>query len=240
MTCHLELKKIGGTACCNLSSICPHTYKTLVVFLDWLRPCVDSIIQGFSRPVMKVSNLDTIHLINKFYYSRLVFFDRMSSTKGKLKNSCIPYKSLIQNGYIYSIYSQNSISIKLVIYCIVTGQSSTWIMFPLELIMTLYSSHRVIILLERACLHKVFSTRMCNVTAWRHSKLRAHWGGVWGRSMYSAFPWSCSVSYLSFVWGRSLTAGKILFTGRQTCSLYLCGSSVTLDVSASACSPTRQ
>ena len=50
-------------------------------------------------------------------------------------------------------------------------------------------------------------------------------GGVWGRSMYSAFPGNCSVSYLSFSMGgvcrRSLTAGKILFTGRQTCSLYL-------------------
>ena len=41
------------------------------------------------------------------------------------------------------------------------------------------------------------------------------------RSMYSAFPGNFSVSYLSFVYGRSLTAGKILFTGRQTCSLYL-------------------
>ena len=42
------------------------------------------------------------------------------------------------------------------------------------------------------------------------------------------FPGNCNVSYLSFVYGstggacgRSLTAGKILFTGRQTCSLYL-------------------
>ena len=42
------------------------------------------------------------------------------------------------------------------------------------------------------------------------------------------FPRNCSVSYISFVYGstggvcgRSLTAGKILFTGRQTCSLYL-------------------
>ena len=30
--------------------------------LDCLRPCVDSIIPGFSRSVMKVSNLDTIDL----------------------------------------------------------------------------------------------------------------------------------------------------------------------------------
>ena len=31
-------------------------------------------------------------------------------------------------------------------------------------------------------------------------------GGGWGRSMYSAFPGNCSVSYLSFVFGRSLWA----------------------------------
>ena len=38
-------------------------------------------------------------------------------------------------------------------------------------------------------------------------------------------PWNCSVSYLSFVYGRSLWAElngrKILFIGRQTCSVYL-------------------
>ena len=43
-----------------------YTYKTLVVLLDWLRPCVDSTIQGFSRPVMKVGNLDTIEFIFNF------------------------------------------------------------------------------------------------------------------------------------------------------------------------------
>ena len=61
---------------------------------------------------------------------------------------------------------------------------------------------------------QIFPTRMCNVTAWRHSRLRAHWimalvgggGVVWGRSMYSAFPGNCSVSYLSYVYGRSLWA----------------------------------
>ena len=31
-----------------------------------MRPCVDSIIQGFGRPVMKVSNLDTIEFIFNF------------------------------------------------------------------------------------------------------------------------------------------------------------------------------
>ena len=72
---------------------------------------------------------------------------------------------------------------------------------------------------------QIFPTAVCNFTAWRHLRLRAHWlkalVGGWGRSMYSAFPVNCSVSYLSFVYGRSLTAGKVLFTGRQTCSLYL-------------------
>ena len=52
---------------------------------------------------MKVSILATIHLINKIYYSRLVFFDKLSATKGKLKNSCLPYESLIRNGYIYTV-----------------------------------------------------------------------------------------------------------------------------------------
>ena len=75
---------------------------------------------------------------------------------------------------------------------------------------------------------QIFPTRMCNVTAWRHSRLLAHWlmtlvaGGAEGE-----FPGNCSVSYLSFVYGstggvcgRSITARKFLFTGRQTCSLY--------------------
>ena len=77
-----------------------------------------------------------------------------------------------------------------------------------------------------------FPTAVCNVTAWRHSTLRAHWLMAlvcvfyWGRSMYSAIPGNCSASPISLlsmggVCGRSLTAGKILFTGRQTCSLYL-------------------
>ena len=30
-----------------------------------------------------------------------------------------------------------------------------------------------------------------------------YWEGGWGRSMYSAFPGNCSVSYLSFIYGRS-------------------------------------
>ena len=60
---------------------------------------------------------------------------------------------------------------------------------------------------------QIFPTRMCNVTAWRHSRLRAHWlmtlvggGGAEGEAMYSAFPGNWSVSYLPFVYGRSLWA----------------------------------
>ena len=59
---------------------------------------------------------------------------------------------------------------------------------------------------------QIFPTRLSNVTAWRHSRLRVHWlmavvgGRGWRRSMYSAFPGNCSVSYLSFVYGRSLWA----------------------------------
>ena len=65
---------------------------------------------------------------------------------------------------------------------------------------------------------KIFPTRMGNVTAWRPQRLRAHWlmslvgggvGGVvgdWERSMYSAFPGNCSVSYLFFcLWEESVS-----------------------------------
>ena len=42
-------------------------------FLDWLRSCVHSIIHGFSRPVMKVSNLDTIECIFNLIYSVFIY-----------------------------------------------------------------------------------------------------------------------------------------------------------------------
>ena len=56
--------------------------------------------------------------------------------------------------------------------------------------------------------------------------------------MYSPFPGIAAspISLLSMggVCGRSLTAGKILFTGRQTCSLYLvlwlCGYTFLIDI----------
>ena len=58
-----------------------------------------------------------------------------------------------------------------------------------------------------------FPTAVCNVTAWRHSSLRAHWlmtlvggGGLREKYLFSAFPGNCSITYLSFVYGRSLWA----------------------------------
>ena len=77
-----------------------------------------------------------------------------------------------------------------------------------------------------------FPTAVCNVTAWRHSRLRAHWlmalvegEGAEGELCILRSPGiaASSISLLSMgrVCGRSLTAGKILFTGRQICSLYL-------------------
>ena len=83
----------------------------------------------------------------------------------------------------------------------------------------LWHRHRVIILNTGSMPYKrtgrkvmqFFPTAVCNVIAWRQSRLRTHWlmglvGRGWGRSMYSAFPGNCSVSYLSFVYGRSLWA----------------------------------
>ena len=73
-----------------------------------------------------------------------------------------------------------------------------------------------------------FPTRMCNVTAWRHTGLRSHWlmtlvAGGWGgiprelQRLLSLFIYGSTGG----VCGRSLTVGIILFTGGQTCSLYL-------------------
>ena len=78
-----------------------------------------------------------------------------------------------------------------------------------------------------------FPTAVWNVTAWRHSKLRAHWlmalvlegGGPEGEVCILCSPGIAAspISLLSMggVCGRSLAAGEILFTERQTCSLYL-------------------
>ena len=63
---------------------------------------------------------------------------------------------------------------------------------------------RVIILLDRACLHNRIGKNWCkfsqpkcgsNVTAWRHSRLRVH--------CLIALGGECSVYYLSFIYGRS-------------------------------------
>ena len=87
---------------------------------------------------------------------------------------------------------------------------------------------RVLILLERAYLHNriernwcIFSRpecALCNVTAWRHSKLRTHWlinvptwlglgggGGAEGKVVcILRSPVNCSVFYLSFVYKRTV------------------------------------
>ena len=72
---------------------------------------------------------------------------------------------------------------------------------------------------------QIFPTRMCNVTAWRHSRLLAHWlmALQWRRAEGGLQRLLSLIGYGSTwrVCGRSLMAGKILFTGRQTCSLYL-------------------
>ena len=87
---------------------------------------------------------------------------------------------------------------------------------------------------NRKKLMQIIPTRMCNVTARRHSRLSAHWlmalvgeggGGAEGEVCILHSPGiAASPIYLlsiGGVYGRSLTAGKILFTGRQTCFLYL-------------------
>ena len=100
--------------------------------------------------------------------------------------------------------------------------------------MMIRSNHRVIILNRGSMPRKrqFFPTKVCNVTTWRHSGLRAHWlmalvgrGGGKGKVCIlrspelAAFP--ISLFSIGGVCGRKLTEGKILFTGRQTCSLYL-------------------
>ena len=87
---------------------------------------------------------------------------------------------------------------------------------------------------NRKKLMQIFPTRMCNVTAWRQSRLRAHWlmtlvEGGWGGIPRELQRLLSLIGYGSTggVSGRSLTVRKILFTWRQTCSLYfvlwLCG-----------------
>ena len=80
-----------------------------------------------------------------------------------------------------------------------------------------------------------FPTAVCNVTAWRHSRRLALWqmelvggggGGVREKNVFCVpreLQRASHISVLSMggVCGRSLTAGKILFAGRQTFSLYL-------------------
>ena len=76
---------------------------------------------------------------------------------------------------------------------------------------------------------QIFPTKMCNVTAWRHSILRAHWLMALVAGSWKGYSPGIAASPISHwllgstgrVCRRSLTEWKILFTGRQTCSLYL-------------------
>ena len=89
---------------------------------------------------------------------------------------------------------------------------------------------------NRKKLMRIFPTRMSNVTAWRHSLANDPEGG--GLRENSPGIAASPISLLPMVAleksGRSLTAGKILFTGTQTCSLYLvlwlCAASFSQDV----------
>ena len=93
--------------------------------------------------------------------------------------------------------------------------------------------HRVIILLERACLHNRIGRNWCKfslpkcATSHRDVIQDCALIGYW-QTVEGEFPGNCSGSHLSFVYGstrgvcgRSLTAGNILFTGRPKCSLYI-------------------
>ena len=78
-----------------------------------------------------------------------------------------------------------------------------------------YLVHRVIIPRSLASqengkkVMQFFPTAVSNFTAGRHSRLPAHWlmalvwggGGAWGRSMYSAFPGNCYLSYVGGTYG---------------------------------------
>ena len=93
---------------------------------------------------------------------------------------------------------------------------------------------RVIILLQKACLYNrigrnwgKFSWPECATSLETARSLINDPSGAGGGGG-GEFPGNCSVSYLSFIYGstggvcgRSLTAGKIFFTSRQTCSLYI-------------------
>ena len=96
---------------------------------------------------------------------------------------------------------------------------------------------------------QIFPKRMCNGAAWRRSRQRAHWlmalvgGGAEGEVciLHSLGIAASPISLLSMggVCGRSLTAGKILSAGRQTCSLYLvlwlCAAEASLRKDRGAC-----
>ena len=99
-----------------------------------------------------------------------------------------------------------------------------------------YYNHSVIILLEGAGLHNKIGRNWCKFSRPKCATSQHDISLETARSLAngpSAGGWGAITRelqrFLSFivygntggVWGRSLTAGKILFTGRQTWSLYL-------------------
>ena len=94
----LKYSPVTHFAGSNLSS--PVTQLFMSKWLNFFSRCIVLAYTRFSWSV-KLIILDWS------------FFDKLSATKGKFKNSCLPYESLIRkNGYIYT-YSQNRISITL-------------------------------------------------------------------------------------------------------------------------------
>ena len=64
----------------------------------------------------------------KFIILDCFFFNKLSATKGKFKHSCLPYESLIRNGYIYTVRIAFLPHVGITIFCIGyptgNGQSS--------------------------------------------------------------------------------------------------------------------
>ena len=89
------------------------------------------------------------------------------------------------------------------------------------------SIHRVIILLERPYLHNRIGRNWCNFSRPECATLMALVGGG-GRGLRDKYVFCVPRElqrllslFCLCLCGRSSTAGKILFTWRQTCSLYL-------------------
>ena len=73
------------------------------------RILVPLVIKLFRSNCLNVFSLCVVLAYTRFSWSinfiilDRSFFNKLSATKGKLKNSCLPYESLIRNGYIYTV-----------------------------------------------------------------------------------------------------------------------------------------